>query len=94
MKVVLFVTETSQTWSRATMNVIDNFRVTTGYGFKNFKNLKSSLDKGHRKQFELLINQVKNGGSSLIPIDEIINTTSASFAAIESLKKRSWIKIS
>ena len=74
--------------------VIDNFRVTTGYGFKNFKNLKSSMDKGHRKQFELLINQVKNGGSSLIPIDEIINTTSASFAAIESLKKRSWIKIS
>lgn len=73
--------------------VVDNFRVTTAFGFKNFKKLKTSLDKGHKKQFELLINQVKTGGQSLIPINEIINTTQASFAAIESLKNGAWVHL-
>jgi hypothetical protein len=36
---------------------------------------------------------VKEGGSALIPFRELINTTRASFAAIESLKAGSWIKV-
>ena len=52
------------------------------------------MDKGHKNQFAQLINRVKTGGDPLIPFDEIINTTKASFAAIESLKNNSWIKIS
>jgi predicted dehydrogenase len=73
--------------------VIDNFRLTTGFGFKNFKKLRTSLDKGHKNQFEWLLKQVKLGGPSLIPFDEIINTTKASFAAIESMKKGAWIEL-
>lgn len=73
--------------------VIDNFRVTTGYGFKGFSSLKTSLDKGHSSQFKLLIDRVKNGGTALIPFDEIVNTTKASFAAISSLKEGKWIDI-
>jgi predicted dehydrogenase len=73
--------------------VIDNFRITTGFGFKNFSKLKTSLDKGHKNQFQLLIKQVKNGGNSLIPFDEIVNTTKASFAAISSLKNGTWVTI-
>lgn len=48
--------------------IIDNFRVTRGYGFKGFTKLKTSLDKGHKNQFKLLIDAVKNGGQSLIPL--------------------------
>ena len=33
------------------------------------------------------------GEEALIPFDSIVNTTRASFAAIESLKKRAWIDI-
>jgi predicted dehydrogenase len=73
--------------------VIDNFRLTTGFGFKNFKKLRTSLDKGHKNQFEWLLKQVKLGGPSLIPFDEIINTTKASFAAIESMKIGAWIQL-
>jgi hypothetical protein len=72
---------------------MDNFRVTTGFGFKNFSKLKTGLDKGHREQFKQLIDRVKTGGSALIPYHEIVNTTKASFAAIESMKTRSWITI-
>ena len=85
--------ERIEIYSQERTLVIDNFRVTTGYEFENFKKLKSSLDKGHKKQFELLINQAKSGGPPLIPLDEIINTTKASFAAIESLKNGSWVQI-
>jgi len=65
---------------------MDNFTATTGYGFKGFSSLKTKTDKGHREQFALLKNSIANGGQSLIPFDEIINTSRASFAAIESLK--------
>jgi hypothetical protein len=40
-----------------------------------------------------LIERVKEGGEPLIPLDEIINTTKASFAAIESLKRGEWVKL-
>jgi predicted dehydrogenase/threonine dehydrogenase-like Zn-dependent dehydrogenase len=73
--------------------VMDNWRSLKGYGFKNFSSASSSQDKGHQNQFNLLINAVKNGGNQIIPIDELVNTTKASFAAIESLKKGSWIDI-
>jgi hypothetical protein len=73
--------------------VMDNFRVTTGYGFKGFSHFKTKLDKGHNEQFRLLIESISNGGPSLISFDELVNTTKASFAAIESLKKSAWVEI-
>lgn len=73
--------------------ITDNFCVTEGFGTKNFSKLKTNLDKGHNAQFKLLVDRVKSGGKSLIPIDEIVNTTLASFAAIESLTTRQWVNI-
>jgi predicted dehydrogenase len=73
--------------------VMDNWRKLKGYGFKNFSATTSGQDKGHQNQFNLLINAIKNGGSSIIPFDEIVNTTKASFAAIESMKNRGWVNI-
>jgi predicted dehydrogenase/NADPH:quinone reductase-like Zn-dependent oxidoreductase len=85
--------ERIELYSQERTLILDNFQTLKGYGFKYFSSLKTSLDKGHKKQFELLIDRIKNGGEALIPFDEIINTTKASFAAIESLKKQSWIEI-
>jgi len=73
--------------------VLDNWRRLKGFGFKNFSSSSSSQDKGHQNQFNLLINSMQNGGAEIIPMEEIINTTIASFAAIESLKKGTWIDI-
>jgi hypothetical protein len=36
---------------------------------------------------------LSNGGASLIPFDELVNTTKASFAAIESLKEGRWVDV-
>jgi predicted dehydrogenase len=73
--------------------VMDNWRKLKGYGFRGFSSSSSGQDKGHFNQFNLLVNAVKKGGEPIIPMDEIVNTTLASFAAIESLKTGNWIKL-
>jgi predicted dehydrogenase/threonine dehydrogenase-like Zn-dependent dehydrogenase len=73
--------------------IIDNFIKTEGFGTKGFSSMKTNLDKGHKKQFELLGERIKLGGDALIPFDDIVNTTKASFAAIESLKQNKWIDL-
>ncbi len=72
--------------------VIDNFRKSKYFGFKS-KGIKSGQDKGQRTQFKLFLERIKKGGNAIIPYEEIINTSKASIAAIESLKTRSWINI-
>src|SRR5690606_7647455 len=71
--------------------IMDNWRKLSGYGFKGFSNASSSQDKGHQEQFNRLIKTVKEGGEAIIPFDEIINTSFASLAAVESLKEGNWI---
>jgi predicted dehydrogenase/threonine dehydrogenase-like Zn-dependent dehydrogenase len=73
--------------------VMDNWRKLKGYGFKNFNKSSSGQDKGHKNQFKTLIHSVTQGGDAIIPIGEIANTSRASIAAIESLKKGSWIEV-
>jgi predicted dehydrogenase/threonine dehydrogenase-like Zn-dependent dehydrogenase len=85
--------ERLEVYHQETTLVMDNWRKLTGYGFKNFSSASSGQDKGHQSQFNLLIESVTKGGSQIIPIDQIINTTKASFAAIESLRNGIWINI-
>lgn len=73
--------------------ILDNFRQLKGYGFRGFSTLKTKLDKGHKAQFQQLVEQATKGGAALIPFDSLVNTTRASFAAIESLKKGKWIDL-
>lgn len=73
--------------------VIDNFRKISGYGFGRFSSMRSGLDKGHKTQFKTLIDNIKTTGQPLIPFEDIINTTQASFAALESLRTGNWVHI-
>ena len=73
--------------------IMDNFIKTTGYGVKGFSKLKTKLDKGHKSQFSQIVENIKQGSVALIPYSELINSTKASFAAIESLKQGTWINL-
>jgi predicted dehydrogenase/threonine dehydrogenase-like Zn-dependent dehydrogenase len=73
--------------------ILDNFRTLTGYGFKSFSEMKTSQNKGHREQFDRLLFQIQSSGPALIPFDEIVSATRAPLAALESLKKGSWINL-
>ncbi len=85
--------ERIEIYSQEKTLITDNFCLTTGYGFRNFAKLKTKTDKGHVEQFKQLVLKLKQGGQELIPFDEIINTTLASFAALESLSTRAWVNV-
>ncbi len=87
--------ERLEVYSQERTLVMDNFIKTVGYGFKGFKKLKTRLDKGHKNQFAQIVDKTKSDkGVDLIPYEELINVTKASFAAVESLKSGRWVEIS
>jgi predicted dehydrogenase/threonine dehydrogenase-like Zn-dependent dehydrogenase len=86
--------ERVEIFSQGKTLIIDNFRKLVGYGFKDFSSCSSSIDKGHKKQFEQLLKSVKTGEQPVIPFNELVNTTRTSFAALRSLREGSWINIS
>ncbi|MFI1772646.1 bi-domain-containing oxidoreductase [Thalassobellus citreus] len=85
--------ERVEVYSQERTLVMDNWRKLKSFGFKTKNNISSKQDKGHYNQFAELIKHQKIGGTPIISFDEIINTTRASFAAIESLKRQEWITL-
>lgn len=85
--------ERVEVFSQERTLIMDNWRKLKGYGFRGFKDKSSKQDKGHFSQFEELITSQVKGGAPIIPFDEIVNTTRASFAAIDSLKQGTWITV-
>lgn len=85
--------ERLEVFSQEKTLIMDNFIKTRGYGTKGFSKLKTKLDKGHKAQFGQILEKIKEGSVELIPYDELINVTKASFAAIQSLKEGKWIEI-
>ncbi|WP_428667229.1 bi-domain-containing oxidoreductase [Runella sp.] len=85
--------ERVEVYSQERTLILDNFRSLEGYGFKGFSKLKTNQDKGHKTQFQELMKRIQTGGTPLIPLDEIINTTEAAFAAIRSLKENTWVSL-
>jgi len=73
---------------------MENFRITKGYGFKGFRSFRTwRQDKGHRAEIAAFVNAVAAGGPPLIPFDQIVNVTRASFAAVEAARSGISVKI-
>ena len=84
--------ERVEVFSQERTLIMDNWRKLNAFGFKGFSKSSTKQDKGHYNQFNELIKQ-QQAGNPIIPFEEIVNTTKASFAAIESLKEGKWISI-
>lgn len=88
-----YAKERLEVFSQEKTLIMDNFIKTSGFGTKGFTKLKTKIDKGHKAQFSSILENIKDGGVALIPYEELINVTKASFAAIQSLKEGKWIVI-
>jgi predicted dehydrogenase len=65
-----------------------------GYGFKGFTRLKTRRqDKGHAAELAAFVRTVAEGGSPLIPLDELVNVTLASFAAMTAAREGRTVKL-
>ncbi|MBB6005149.1 bi-domain-containing oxidoreductase [Arcicella rosea] len=76
--------ERIEIYSQGRTIIVDNFRKSIYYGFKN-SGFSQSQDKGHFQQFKLWLERLKNGGEAIIPFEEIINISKASIEAVSSL---------
>lgn len=85
--------ERVEVFSQERIMILENWRRLKGYGVKGFSKMSGSLDKGQKNEFSMLNERIQNGGEPLIPFDSIVNTTKASFAAIQSLKERKWVDV-
>jgi predicted dehydrogenase len=73
---------------------MDNFRVTTGYGVRGLKKFKTfRQNKGHAAEYAAFVSRVRDGGPEVIPMDEQINVTLASFAAMTSAVENRMIDL-
>ena len=73
--------------------VLDNWRKLTGFGVRGFSSKRSKQDKGHFNQFKLLLEAVEKASGPTIPWEEVLNTSKASLAAVDSLIQGKWISI-
>lgn len=67
---------------------LENFRVTRTYGFpkdRTFRTLRQ--DKGHRPEVRALVERVAVGGAPVIPYEQLVNVTQASFAALTAARE-------
>lgn len=88
-----YAKERVEVYSQERTLVMDNWRKLKAYGFKRGSDASGKQDKGHFNQFKALIERQQKGGAAIIPFEEIVNTTKASFAAVESLRQGGWIEI-
>lgn len=88
-----YAKERIEVYSQERVFVLDNWRRLEAFGAKGFSKMTCSMDKGQASQFAQLNERITKGGEALIPFDSIMNTTLASFGAIESLKSGGWVAI-
>ena len=85
--------ETIQMFSDGRILGINNFRMLQGYGFNRFCKSKHKMDKGHINQFVQFVNNIEKGNCNLIPFNQLISVTLASFAAMTSAKENRTINL-
>jgi len=84
--------EKIEIFSEGRTMVLDNFRSLKTFGFKS-SGISGSQDKGHNEQYRQYLKFLREGGNSPVPFQEIVNSSRASIAAIESIKENKWIDI-
>lgn len=66
---------------------LDNFRIMTGYGWKEFKNINClNKIKGQNACAQAFIDSIRNGLESPIPVEEIFEVAKITIRADSLLK--------
>lgn len=86
--------EMLEVFSEGRVARLENFRLTTGYGFRGFRRFKTwSQDKGHATEFSAFVERVARGGEPLIPLRNLVNVTLASFAAMTAAAEQRTVDL-
>ncbi|MFH1920998.1 MAG: Gfo/Idh/MocA family oxidoreductase, partial [Planctomycetota bacterium] len=72
---------------------IDNFRRLKLYGCRGKNRRSWTQDKGHDQGFRAFVEAVRTGGQSPINFESILNTTRATFAALEAIENQTVVAL-
>jgi len=75
--------------------VLDDYRELelVHNGKRNRKRERLRPGKGHRQEWEALVNATKSGGPTPIAVEEIVLSHLTTFAALDSLRQNAPVKI-
>jgi len=77
--------EIIEVFSEGRIATIENFRLTRGYGFSGFRRFRTfRQDKGHKAEMAAFSKWLRIGGAPIIPLEDAVNVTLASFASMRS----------
>jgi predicted dehydrogenase len=80
--------ETLEVFSDGRVLRLENFRVTRTCGFKKDRTFRTTRqDKGHMAEVQAFVGRVAAGGDPLIPLEQLLNVTHASIAAMEATRE-------
>jgi polar amino acid transport system substrate-binding protein len=72
---------------------LDNFRTLELADSGKITRLKSSSDKGHRRELELTIDALRNGGLAPIPFDELAEVTETTFLVHQAISTGQTLRL-
>ena len=73
---------------------LNNFQSLEGYGVKGFRQFKTlRQEKGHAAEVAAFVGRLSAGGGPLIPLEESVNATLASFAAVISSHEQRVVRV-
>jgi predicted dehydrogenase len=79
-----FPKERVEIFNEGRVLVMDNFKQLRAYGWKGFNKMSlARQDKGHTAEVAAFIDRVAHGGELLIPWTSLVETTLATFSAVE-----------
>ena len=90
---VAYAKERVDVYSQGRTLVLDNYRKLTGYGVKNFSQIRGPQDKGHRALITHVAALLRAGGAPPIPFADSINATQTMLAALQSGRESRWITV-
>jgi len=89
-----FLKERIEVFGGGAVGLIESFK--SAYFTKGGKKKKKrglTVGRGYKKEMEILIKTVKNGGSLPVNFNEYVHTTLTTFAIEESIRKRKPVEI-
>ncbi len=81
-----------EVFSSGTAAILDNFKKVEIFGRRKMKKKLFNQDKGQQQMIEQFLQSIHEG-RALIPFDEIVAVTKASFAVLESIKTGMPVKV-
>lgn len=88
-----FPKERVEVFSEGRALCIDNWRRLTAFSWPGAPRMNISIDKGHKAEVARFIDGTRAGGPPLIPFDELLQVSVASFAAVRSAEEGVTVRL-